>query len=271
MSSAPFRFESEIQVGGTMLTAVIERLETPFYPERMRVATIPFSPTESMQVYGDGFQMLAQTAGSFARPVNVGRCPDNNESYRIYPKDAAKRYYNYLVVEDNGQYWLFGFTSCHRFAGYFEWSGDELSVYLDGENAEVAESEAGSRLESFTVLHSTSLSGVYEQYAALIKRQHPSRETITQPAPIGWCSWYAYYAGVSEQDIQKNVNEMEGDLEALQWVLLDDGYQAHMGDWLTPSERFANGVKALIKDIKARGKKPGIWLAPFIAQPEIVR
>ena len=264
MSSAPFRFEPD----GEMLTSAVELSEIRCYPERMLVAVIPFVPSAGAQVYGDGFQMLAQTTGTLARPIDVGRCPDNNNSYRIYPKHAAKRYYNYLVVEDGDQYWLFGFTSCHRFAGYFEWYEGKVHVYLDGENVVESESKADSWLESFTVLKSSSLSDLYEQYAALIKHHHPPRETVTQPAPIGWCSWYAYYAGVSEQDIQRNVNEMQGELELLEWVLLDDGYQAYMGDWLTPSDRFANGVKALICDIKARGKKPGIWLAPFIAQPE---
>jgi alpha-galactosidase len=61
---------------------------------------------------------------------------------------------------------------------------------------------------------------------------------------------------------------MHSELKALDYVLLDDGYQAFMGDWLTPSEKFPSGIKSVIENIKAKGKKPAIWLAPFIAQPE---
>ncbi|NMR77693.1 glycoside hydrolase family 36 protein, partial [Vibrio alginolyticus] len=83
-----------------------------------------------------------------------------------------------------------------------------------------------------------------------------------------WCSWYAYYADVTEQNVLENVDCMQDKLEDLEWVLLDDGYQAFMGDWLTPSDKFSGGVKELIQNIRAKGKKPAIWMAPFIAQPE---
>lgn len=66
----------------------------------------------------------------------------------------------------------------------------------------------------------------------------------------------------------QNVDCMQDKLEDLEWVLLDDGYQAFMGDWLTPSDKFSGGVKELIHSIRAKGKKPAIWMAPFIAQPE---
>ncbi|MGT0148960.1 hypothetical protein ACT691_01265 [Vibrio metschnikovii] len=36
------------------------------------------------RVIGGGFQMLAQTAGTVSHPLDVGRCPDNDQSYRLY-------------------------------------------------------------------------------------------------------------------------------------------------------------------------------------------
>lgn len=60
---------------------------------------------------------------------------------------------------------------------------------------------------------------------------------------------------------------MTGENKNIEWVLLDDGYQAYMGDWLTPSERFSDGIQTVIAKIKQQGKQPGIWLAPFIAEP----
>ncbi|ELR65503.1 Alpha-galactosidase [Photobacterium marinum] len=263
-SSSPFSFVPD----GEIVTAVLDATEFDFFPERMRIADILFEASSKALVYGDGFQMLAQTVGTLREPADVGRCPDNNNSYRIYGENDPKRYYNYLVVEDCGRFCLFGFTSCRRFAGYFECHDGYISAFLDGEGVAVNDSQKGCNLESFVVLKSDSLDDVFSQYAEQIKRHHPSRETINQPAPVGWCSWYAYYAGVSAQDIQKNVDEMQGDLDDIEWVLLDDGYQAFMGDWLTPSERFSGGVKSLIEDIRKKGKKPGIWLAPFIAQSE---
>jgi alpha-galactosidase len=223
------------------------------------------------QLLGDGFQMLCQTAGSPTALVDVGRCPDNNASYRLYPQDAPKRFYNYLVVEQSTGFQLYGFTSCHRFAGYFELDqthhGIDVVAYIDGEESEPQFWET-NQLESLVVIHGSSLESVYERYAQHIANHHPSRSGVTQSSPIGWCSWYAYYAEVTKQNVIDNTQIMAEQLNDLQWVLLDDGYQAFMGDWLTPSDKFEGGVKSLIAEIRAQGRKPAIWLAPFIAQSE---
>lgn len=220
---------------------------------------------------GDGFQMLAQTTGKWDNPIDVGRCPDNSPSYRIYPTDEAKRYYNYLVIEDSAGYALFGFTSCERFAGYFTVTQQQeklrIHAYLDGENS-CPQDWSTNRLESVVVLRGDSLSELYQEFTQLINQRHPARQGVTQRSPLGWCSWYAYYAEVTEQHIEKNVAEMRQHLKQLDYVLLDDGYQAYMGDWLTPSTKFPSGIKSVLSEIRSQGKKPAIWLAPFIAQPE---
>ncbi len=240
-------------------------------PESYLVARARLACKHNAKLLGDGFQMLAQTGGTFNQLIDIGRCPDNNESYRIYQQDAAKRFYNYLVIEQPDGYRLFGFTSCHRFAGYFELSvtpqGFDIGIYLDGENS-ATENWRTNQLESFCVLQGSSLSDVYAEYTSLIKQRHGLRPGVTQQAPIGWCSWYAYYADVTEDNIKHNVDCMQNALEDMELVLLDDGYQAFMGDWLTPSDKFSGGVKELIQSIKDKGKKPAIWMAPFIAQPE---
>ncbi len=241
------------------------------FTDREVLFDVPFLYEHGARVVGDGFQMLAQTSGTISQPIDVGRCPDNNPSYRIYSQDEPKRYYNYLVVEDSDGYTLFGFTSCRRFAGYFDVRLHEeqwiLAAAIDGEHTQVTDWESNA-LESVTVLSGTSLSALYQQYSKMITDNHPVRNGVTQRAPVGWCSWYAYYADVTETNILQNVECMNDKLADLEWVLLDDGYQAFMGDWLTPSDKFSGGVKELIQNIRSKGKKPAIWMAPFIAQPE---
>ena len=222
------------------------------------------------RILGDGFQMLAQTAGTLSQLSDVGRCPDNNLSYRIYDANAPKRFYNYLVVESSNGYLLFGFSSCHRFAGYFELSEFDgsyiVTAFVDGELSE-PQSWSSNRLESLVMLEGESLSKLYHDYVEYIHLHHENRPHCQSEAPVGWCSWYAYYADVSEQNILDNVDVMQDELEHLEWVLLDDGYQAFMGDWLTPSAKFSTGVQSLVTEIRRRGKKPAIWMAPFIAEP----
>ncbi|HDY8065756.1 alpha-galactosidase [Vibrio vulnificus] len=239
--------------------------------DRFELFRTPFNFEAQAQLLGDGFQMLAQTTGTRDQVIDIGRCPDNNPQYRLYSQHASKRYYNYLVIEESQGYTLFGFTSCRRFAGYFELeqTGNHWHVvaYLDGEQTEIQDWETNT-LESVVLLEGESLSELYAEFTQHIAIHHPIRAGVKQNAPVGWCSWYAYYADVSQQNILANVEQMQGSLESLEWVLLDDGYQAFMGDWLNPSDKFSGGVKQLIAQIRASGKKPAIWLAPFIAQPE---
>lgn len=261
----------QVDVIGNQVHFSFAGIHRKTFTDREVLFEIPFLYELGVSVIGDGFQMLAQTSGTISQPIDIGRCPDNSMSYRIYPQNAPKRYYNYLVVEDSDGYILFGFTSCRRFAGYFDvhQRGEHwiLSAVIDGEDTQVTD-WADNKLESVAVLSGKSLSALYKQYSTLIIENHPVRNGVTQSAPIGWCSWYAYYADVTESNILENVDCMQGKLADLEWVLLDDGYQAFMGDWLTPSDKFSGGVKELIENIRAKGKKPAIWMAPFIAQPE---
>ncbi|MGR5411943.1 glycoside hydrolase family 36 protein [Vibrio astriarenae] len=239
--------------------------------ERYQLCQVPFDAESSSVFLGDGFQMLSQCRGTLTQVEEIGRCPDNNSSYRIYGQNDPKRFYNTLVIEEADSFVLFGFTSCHRFAGYFEIEETEqgrvIAAYIDGEHT-YPQDWTNSELESVAVLEADSLANLYQQYAQLIQANHPPRPHVRSEAPVGWCSWYAYYAEVTQDNVIQNLDAMRGDLEPLEWVLLDDGYQAFMGDWLDPSDKFSSGVKELIQEIKRKGKRPAIWLAPFIAQPE---
>ncbi len=139
------------------------------------------------QLLGDGFQMLCQTTGSPTALVDVGRCPDNNASYRLYPQDAPKRFYNYLVVEQSTGFQLYGFVTCHRFAGYFELEqthhGIDVVAYLDGEESEPQYWET-NQLESLVVVHGSSLESVYERYAQHITNHHPARSGVTEASQL---------------------------------------------------------------------------------------
>ncbi|TDE13020.1 glycoside hydrolase family 36 protein [Jiangella asiatica] len=85
-----------------------------------------------------------------------------------------------------------------------------------------------------------------------------------RPAPTAWCSWYEYWGDVRERDVVDNL-EAVGELDlAVDVVQLDDGYSAEIGDWLTPSDRFAD-LRGLVERIRGEGRRAGIWLAPFFA------
>ncbi|EGR0142410.1 alpha-galactosidase [Vibrio cholerae] len=261
----------ELEIAGNELFARYIGLHNRPFECRYPLFSTLLDVESDARLVGDGFQMLSQASGTLSHIQEVGRCPDNNLSYRIYPHDAPKRFYNTLMIEAAGRYLLFGFTSCQRFAGFFEvhrhpqhWV---LSAFIDGEETR-PQDWITNQLESVICLEGESMSELYQAYAEAISRHHPPRPHLKDPAPMGWCSWYAYYAEVTEQDIKENVAILAERHPELEWVLLDDGYQAFMGDWLTPSKKFPSGIEQVIADIRAQGKKPAIWLAPFIAEAD---
>jgi hypothetical protein len=117
-----------------------------------------------------------------------------------------------------------------------------------------------------------TLARIYRKYE---RSPHPMPEKEQAPrrAPIrGYTSWYLHYNAISEEILMRNLeqvaqhNKIHGDVEGNMKVFqVDDGYQARIGDWLTPSSGFPNGVGVIAKAAKERNLEPGIWCAPFIA------
>ncbi|WP_084964990.1 glycoside hydrolase family 36 protein [Thermoactinospora rubra] len=79
-----------------------------------------------------------------------------------------------------------------------------------------------------------------------------------------WCTWYAYYEGITEQVVNKDIDELAG--LPFDVVQIDDGWQRAVGDW-EPNDKFPSGMRALTERITAAGMSAGLWLAPFIVLP----
>lgn len=81
----------------------------------------------------------------------------------------------------------------------------------------------------------------------------------------GWGSWYYYYTRVSMDDLRRNLRLAGRAGVDWDFFVLDDGYQAQLGDWLRTNEKFPEGLGAVAEEIRSHGFLPGIWLAPFVA------
>ncbi|MBG0854100.1 alpha-galactosidase [Streptomyces spinoverrucosus] len=88
-----------------------------------------------------------------------------------------------------------------------------------------------------------------------------------RPAPTVWCSWYEYFTAVTEDDIHENLRAMDTLDLPVDVVQIDDGYQSALGDWLTLSGRFRSR-EGIANAIRARGRRAGIWTAPFLVDPK---
>jgi alpha-galactosidase len=84
--------------------------------------------------------------------------------------------------------------------------------------------------------------------------------------PTGWCSWYYYWWNIDEEKILTNLTFLSDHRRELpvEYVLIDDGYQAGIGDWTTVNEKFPHGLAWLAQRIHEKGFKAGLWLAPFM-------
>lgn len=217
-------------------------------------------------IYGEGFQMLAQTMGTWQRPEPVGRCPDAGV-YRISADQGYHTVHNLLLVELKGGWLLLAFASCQRFGGEFRlYPNGRLQILMNGEGRELAPGQHWQS-ESLLCLEGPDREALLAELASRIGAEHPSLVAEVASRPSGWCSWYHYYAEVSADDIRENLGTRASRFPELRYVQIDDGYQARMGDWLTPSAKFEQGVAALASEIRAAGCEPALWVAPFIAEP----
>lgn len=85
-------------------------------------------------------------------------------------------------------------------------------------------------------------------------------------APTVWCSWYHYFANISQNDIIENVAAMERLGLDFDVVQIDDGYQEEIGDWLCVLESFGS-LRDVTAQIRQSGRRAGIWVAPFLVSP----
>lgn len=81
---------------------------------------------------------------------------------------------------------------------------------------------------------------------------------------VGWCSWFAFFDGITERDMLRTADVLAEVLAPFgyEYVQMDDGYQRGTGLpelWLQPNEKFPHGLEYLSSYIRNKGLKPGIW------------
>ena len=102
--------------------------------------------------------------------------------------------------------------------------------------------------------------------AQRLNANHPPLRFAAPPA--GWCSWYCFGPRVTAQQVRDNLDVIAKQIPGLKYIQIDDGYQPAMGDWLETGPAFGGNVQSVLKEIRARGFEPAIWVAPFIAEEE---
>jgi alpha-galactosidase len=232
-------------------------------------------------LYGEGFQMLTQTAGTLARPVDLSQYTDAKH-YRIPAATDARAFYGLLTLTPpDGDTRLFAFTSCARFCGYFVVQPEGSGAVADGSggrddrwtvraivDCEGLALEPGESwpLEELMVATGPNRPALLQDVATRLSANHAPLK-VAQP-PTGWCSWYCFGPNVTAQQVLDNLDAISATAPALRYIQIDDGYQAAMGDWLETGAAFGGSVRDILAAIRKRGFEPAIWVAPFIAEAQ---
>jgi len=89
---------------------------------------------------------------------------------------------------------------------------------------------------------------------------------VVTKMPTGWCTWYYFFGEETADDVLANLVRIEKERLPLDVVLIDDGYETNIGDWLDVDiAKYPQGMKPIAQQIAAAGYRPGIWVAPFAA------
>ena len=122
--------------------------------------------------------------------------------------------------------------------------------------------------ERFHFALGDSADALLEQFAAELGAR--ARARTQAPFQAGWCSWYQFFAAVSETDVLRNLEALSKLRASLpvDVVQIDDGFQRAVGDWLETNERFPRGLGWLAAEIRSAGFTPGVWTAPLCVVAE---
>ena len=229
------------------------------YPDEVVVmqGRMPFQ--KDTRVYCDGFNMLSQYMGTVENMECMSMYSDEKH-YKLPTKDGYFTGYNYALFFSK-QTTLWGFTSCRRFSGEIRFNSDNYEIVEKLYSIPIRSGEI-IELESFSILKGEK-NELLNCYASIIQKNHPPRKNTVTPS--GWCSWYCFGPDVTEEEIRQNMAVMKNKFSFMKYVLIDDGYQNKMGDWLTVKKDFGC-MSAVCDNIRSAGALPAIWIAPFIAE-----
>jgi alpha-galactosidase len=259
---------------------IVNRGTTPVRLDDIVVLDQPIVfPATETALYGEGFQMLSQTGGTVAAPVDYSQYTDAKH-YRIPAADGRPSYYGLLTLAPfGGKTHVYAFTSCARFSGRFQIRDSGVQAIVDGEGLTIGPGRSWP-LEELMVASGSDRSALLNEVAARLAKNHSVARPFQgrgrgaeSPAPhpggtppTGWCSWYCFGPNVTAQQVLDNLDVIAKSMPSLKYIQIDDGYQPAMGDWLETGAAFGGSVRTVLGEIRRRGFQPAIWVAPFIAE-----
>ena len=247
--------------GDVCRSRIVNRGKTSVRIKEIVLFSIQHDLPPETHLYAEIFQMLSQTSGTLAQPIDLAY--SELKHYKIPQPDGVTAASGLVMLTPpGGESNLLAFTSCRRFIGRFYLRAGVLEAVVDAEGLELAPGESWD-LEEFLFVSGSNRADLLARLSAQITRNHPPLRTAE---PTGWCSWYCFGPRVTAQNVIDNLDAIAKNIPGLKYVQIDDGYQPAMGDWLETGKAFGGDVLGVLKQIRRRGFEPAIWVAPFIAE-----
>ena len=156
-----------------------------------------------------------------------------------------------LVVGDEprNRYFLVGALTANRSLTYF-------ALHRMGRNLGVTVTQPmikpDETPEEVVVLEGPDWRELLVQYAEMSAKAMNVKPIDATHNLTGYCTWYYYYADVTEADFLENLKALKDNQNGpykAQVVQIDDGYQAFQGDWLDQDPSWPTPLETIGKQI----------------------
>ena len=150
---------------------------------------------------------------------------------------------------------------------------EAFSVWVDLDGTELPPGEV-SEDQRFAVVTSTGPGGGWHALDGAVAATGAEMSARGRDGhhPGGWCSWYYHFTKVTASDVDASLAVLAADGRdgpefGCEYVMVDDGHQEAIGDWLDTNAKFPDGMAAVAGQIHDEGFDAGIWWAPFLVDP----
>jgi alpha-galactosidase len=234
-----------------------------------------FAPAAPARFFKHGYQSWSgsypSAIGDPAPPQTrslLNRISHQSESQRpeTAPENATSELFTIVESDSSPERFLCGFVgAANQFTTLTAASPSRLiaRVLFDGVRLRPGEAVSAEPLVHWR--SNQEPAGMAARWAELLGSRMNAR--VSAAYQCGWCSWYQYFAAITETDLRSNLNKLQELRRELpiDVIQLDDGFQSALGDWEHTNAKFPSGLKNNADQIRQAGFTAGLWIAPFLA------
>lgn len=184
----------------------------------------------------------------------------------IFGYDSYRPSQDVIVVGDevSSRYILAGAVSAHRSLTFLTAVRRGRLIGIEMFQPDI---KPGMEPEKLVVLEGSDYRDLLVEYAGIAAKEMNARKADISENLCGYCSWYYYYAGVTEDNLMENLRALaeKRDRFPARVVQIDDGYQTFQGDWLDQRSAWPTPLAEVAARISDAGFTPGIWTMPLLA------